>query len=123
MRNGRQWSGKSSLVTDVLTPALRHALNGADESSEAFDRIEGLEYLDKIIDIDQSPIGRTPRSNPATYVKVFDEIRNLFAKLPESKRRGYPPGRSVSIPREVGVRPAKETARHDSTWKCWPISG
>ncbi|MDZ4849111.1 MAG: excinuclease ABC subunit UvrA [Pirellulaceae bacterium] len=90
---GVSGSGKSSLITDVLTPYLRHELNGADETAEAFKKISGIEHLDKIIDIDQSSIGRTPRSNPATYVKVFDEIRDLYAKLPESKKRGYLPGR------------------------------
>jgi len=89
---GVSGSGKSSLVTDILTPALRNALNRADDSPGAHRGIEGLEHLDKIIDIDQSPIGRTPRSNPATYTKLFDEIRDLFAELPESKRRGFGPG-------------------------------
>ena len=90
---GVSGSGKSSLITDVLTPHLRHKLNGADETVGAFKKMTGLEHIDKIIDIDQSPIGRTPRSNPATYVKVFDEIRDLYAKLTESKKRGYLPGR------------------------------
>lgn len=89
---GVSGSGKSSLVSDILTPALRNALNRADDSPGAHQGIHGLEHLDKIIDIDQSPIGRTPRSNPATYTKVFDEIRDLFAELPESKRRGFGPG-------------------------------
>ncbi len=90
---GVSGSGKSSLITDVLTPYLRHELNGADETAGAFKKVIGIEHLDKIIDIDQSSIGRTPRSNPATYVKVFDEIRDLYAKLTESKKRGYLPGR------------------------------
>lgn len=90
---GVSGSGKSSLVTDILTPLLRHDLNGADDRPTGFKNIHGIEHLDKIIDIDQSPIGRTPRSNPATYVKVFDEIRDLYAQLPESKKRGYLPGR------------------------------
>ena len=89
---GVSGSGKSSLVTDILTPALRNALNRADDTPGVHRGIEGLEHLDKIIDIDQSPIGRTPRSNPATYTKVFDEIRDLFAELPESRRRGFGPG-------------------------------
>lgn len=90
--SGVSGSGKSSLVTDILTPALRNALNRADDSPGAHRGIEGLEHLDKIIDIDQSPIGRTPRSNPATYTKVFDEIRDLFSELPESRRRGFEKG-------------------------------
>ncbi|WP_153557368.1 excinuclease ABC subunit UvrA [Roseimaritima sediminicola] len=86
---GVSGSGKSSLIGDILEPALRRALNGAECQPGAHESIEGLEHLDKTIAIDQTPIGRTPRSNPATYVKVFDEIRNLFAQLPESKARGY----------------------------------
>ena len=89
---GVSGSGKSSLVTDILSPALRNALNKAEDTPGAHKRIEGIDLLDKIIDIDQSPIGRTPRSNPATYTKAFDEIRDLFAELPESKRRGFEPG-------------------------------
>ncbi|MEI8212597.1 MAG: excinuclease ABC subunit UvrA [Planctomycetota bacterium] len=89
---GVSGSGKSSLVTDILTPVLRNALNKAEDTPGSFGSIQGIEHLDKIIDIDQSPIGRTPRSNPATYTKVFDEIRDLFAELPESKRRGFTPG-------------------------------
>ncbi|MCY2977179.1 MAG: excinuclease ABC subunit UvrA [Planctomycetota bacterium] len=89
---GVSGSGKSSLISDVLSPALRNALQRAEDTPGQHKSIEGLEHLDKIIDIDQSPIGRTPRSNPATYVKVFDEIRDLFAELPESKRRGFSPG-------------------------------
>ena len=89
---GVSGSGKSSLITDVLSPALRNALQRAEDNPGQHKSIEGLEHLDKVIDIDQSPIGRTPRSNPATYVRVFDEIRDLFAELPESKRRGFTPG-------------------------------
>lgn len=89
---GVSGSGKSSLITDILSPALRNALQRAEDTPGLHDSIEGLEHLDKVIDIDQSPIGRTPRSNPATYVKVFDAIRDLFAELPESRRRGFTPG-------------------------------
>ena len=89
---GVSGSGKSSLVTDILSPALRNALNGAQDTPGQHEKILGLEHLDKLIEIDQSPIGRTPRSNPATYIKLFDEIRDLFAELPESKRRGFAPG-------------------------------
>ncbi len=90
---GASGSGKSSLVSDILVEALRRDLNNGKGDPGEHDRIEGLDHLDKLIAIDQSPIGRTPRSNPATYIKVFDEIRNLYAQLPESKRRGYKPGR------------------------------
>ena len=90
---GVSGSGKSSLMTDVLYNALAAKLNGAHTQAGEHDRIEGLEHLDKIINIDQSPIGRTPRSNPATYTSLFEEIRKLFAELPESKVRGYKPGR------------------------------
>ncbi len=90
---GVSGSGKSSLVNGILVEALRRDLNGGKGSPGEHDRIEGLEHLDKMIAIDQSPIGRTPRSNPATYIKVLDEIRKLYAQLSESKRRGYKPGR------------------------------
>ncbi len=90
---GVSGSGKSSLMVDVLYNALARELNRAHTSPADYDRIQGIQYLDKIINIDQSPIGRTPRSNPGTYTSVFDEIRKLFAELPESKMRGYKAGR------------------------------
>ena len=90
---GVSGSGKSSLVADILVEALHRDLNAGLGNPGAHERIDGLEHLDKLIAIDQSPIGRTPRSNPATYIKVFDEIRKLYAQLPESKARGYKPGR------------------------------
>ncbi len=90
---GVSGSGKSSLISDILTPALSNLLMKAEQAPGDHDGILGYEHLDKIIDIDQSPIGRTPRSNPATYVKVFDEIRNLYAQMPDAKRRGYKAGR------------------------------
>src|SRR5262249_58846092 len=107
---GVSGSGKSSLVNDILKEGLKQRYgiragtdegdengNGMDDLTEhtvgAHDAILGAEQLDKVIDIDQTPIGRTPRSNPATYIKVFDEIRSLFAQLPEAKMRGYKPGR------------------------------
>jgi excinuclease ABC subunit A len=90
---GVSGSGKSSLVNDILVETLRRDLNGGEGTPGAYEAIEGLEHLDKLIAIDQSPIGRTPRSNPGTYIKVFDEIRMLFTQLSESKRRGYKPGR------------------------------
>jgi len=90
---GVSGSGKSTLMVDVLYAALARDLNGAHTQPGEYDQIEGLEHLDKIINIDQSPIGRTPRSNPGTYTGLFDEIRSLFTELPESKMRGYKAGR------------------------------
>ncbi len=90
---GVSGSGKSSLVVEVLYKALARHLMGARVQPGAHDRIEGLEHIHKVINIDQSPIGRTPRSNPATYTGVWDPIRQLFAALPESQMRGYKPGR------------------------------
>ena len=90
---GVSGSGKSTLMTDVLYNALASKLMGAHTQAGEYQRIEGIELLDKVIDIDQSPIGRSPRSNPGTYTGMFDEIRKLFAELPESKVRGYKPGR------------------------------
>lgn len=90
---GVSGSGKSTLMVDLLYNVLAHELNRARTQPGEYDRIEGLQYLDKIINIDQSPIGRSPRSNPATYTGMFDEIRSLFASLPESKMRGYKAGR------------------------------
>jgi excinuclease ABC subunit A len=96
---GVSGSGKSSLVNDILRDALARDLNGATSEPGPHDRIEGVDGLDKVIDIDQSPIGRTPRSNPATYIKLFDLIRDLYTKLPEAKARGYQPGRfSFNVP-------------------------
>jgi excinuclease ABC subunit A len=86
---GVSGSGKSTLMVDVLYNLLARELNGAHTQPGLMDRVEGLEYLDKVINIDQSPIGRTPRSNPGTYTGMFDEIRNLFAGMAESKMRGY----------------------------------
>jgi excinuclease ABC subunit A len=90
---GVSGSGKSTLMVEILYKALARSLNRAHTLPGDHDRIEGLENLDKIINIDQSPIGRTPRSNPGTYTGLFDHIRALFAELPESKVRGYKPGR------------------------------
>ncbi len=90
---GVSGSGKSSLVLEVLYKALAMQMYRAKDRPGAHDGIDGTENLDKVVDIDQSPIGRTPRSNPATYTNVFTEIRDLFASLPESKVRGYKPGR------------------------------
>ncbi len=90
---GVSGSGKSTLINETLYPILARQLHNARKTPLKYDSIEGLLYLDKVIDIDQTPIGRTPRSNPATYTGVFTHIRELFAKLPESKLRGYKPGR------------------------------
>ncbi len=90
---GVSGSGKSSLLNETLYPAVARHLHGGRHIPGLHDSIEGLEHIDKIINIDQSPIGRTPRSNPGTYTKLFDHIRQLFAELPESKMRGYKPGR------------------------------
>ena len=90
---GVSGGGKSTLIIETLYKALARTLMGTRDHAEPFDKIEGAEYLDKIIDIDQSPIGRTPRSNPATYTGAFGPIRDWFAELPESKARGYKAGR------------------------------
>ena len=90
---GVSGSGKSSLITETLEPALARALNKAQSQPGPYDSLDGLEHLDKVIDITQEPIGRTPRSNPATYVGVWDEIRRVFASTPEAKARGYGIGR------------------------------
>jgi excinuclease ABC subunit A len=90
---GVSGSGKSSLINETVYPALATALRQSHLPTGAFSKIKGIKQLDKVISIDQSPIGRTPRSNPATYIKVFDHIRRLFAQLPAAKVRGYSPGR------------------------------
>jgi excinuclease ABC subunit A len=90
---GVSGAGKSTLVNDILYPALARKFNNATPQVGRHHAIHGLEQLDKVININQRPIGRTPRSNPATYIKVFDEIRSLFAQLPESRIHGYKPGR------------------------------
>jgi excinuclease ABC subunit A len=90
---GVSGSGKSTLLVELLYKSLAQRLHGASDRPGDFDTVEGLDYIEKIINIDQSPIGRTPRSNPATYTGMFDEIRNLYAELPESKTRGYKSGR------------------------------
>jgi len=96
---GVSGSGKSSLITDILYKELAHQVNRAKTKGGRHESIEGVHHLDKVIDIDQSPIGRTPRSNPATYTKVFDVIRDVFAMTRESRTRGYKKGRfSFNVP-------------------------
>ena len=96
---GVSGSGKSSLVTDTIAPALTNAIHHSTRVVGPYKSIEGIERIDKVIDIDQSPIGRTPRSNPATYIGLWDDLRALFASVPESKARGYSPGRfSFNVP-------------------------
>ncbi|MEZ4334856.1 MAG: excinuclease ABC subunit UvrA [Myxococcota bacterium] len=90
---GVSGAGKSTLVNDILHPAAARALHGSSQRVGRHRQLSGLGQLDKVIDIDQHPIGRTPRSNPATYIKVFDEIRGFFAELPESRVHGWKPGR------------------------------
>ena len=90
---GVSGSGKSTLVNETLQPILSHHFYRSLKRPMPYERIEGLEYLDKVVNVDQSPLGRTPRSNPATYTGVFSDIRNLFVNLPEAKIRGYKPGR------------------------------
>ena len=90
---GVSGSGKSTLVSEILLKAAQRALHAAKEIPGTHDCIEGLDAIDRVVEVDQSPIGRTPRSNPATYTGIFDEIRKVFTKVPESKLRGYEPGR------------------------------
>ena len=90
---GVSGSGKSSLINNTLYPVLSHHFYRSVKTPLPYNSVEGIDNIDKVIEIDQSPIGRTPRSNPATYTKVFDEVRKLYGNLPESKIRGYKPGR------------------------------
>jgi excinuclease ABC subunit A len=90
---GVSGSGKSTLINDTLYRLAARELNGATAAPASYEAIEGLDHFDKVVDIDQSPIGRTPRSNPATYTQVFTPIRELFAATPEARSRGYSPGR------------------------------
>ncbi len=106
---GVSGSGKSSLVMDTLYPALSNRLNRSRLPEGKYDDIIGVEELDNVIVIDQSPIGRTPRSNPATYTGLFDHVRDLFAKTPEARARGYKKGRFHSMSKAAGVKPVRGT--------------
>ena len=113
---GVSGSGKSSLVNEVLYKALAQAINNSKVKPGDYDKIIGMEQLDKIIDIDQSPIGRTPRSNPATYTGVFDDIRNVFAQTNEAKIRGYQKDALALTLKAVVAKHVKVTAL--SKLKC-----
>ncbi len=104
-------SGKSTLINSTLYPIAATELNGATTLTPApYESITGMEQIDKCIDIDQSPIGRTPRSNPATYTGIFTPVRELFAGTQEARSRGYKPGGSASTSRAAAARPARVTA-------------
>lgn len=125
---GVSGSGKSSLVSDTLFPAIDNLLHKATLQVGRHRAIEGIEAIDKIIAIDQTPIGRNPRSNPSTYIKLFDEIRDLFSQLPESRARGYQPGRfsfnvkEGSCPRCVGMGMVKiDMDFLDDAWIECPV--
>ena len=94
---GPSGSGKSTLINDTLYRVVSQHLYGSSTEPAPFDGIEGLEFFDKVVDVDQSPIGRTPRSNPATYTGLFTPIRDLFAGVPESRARGYGPDRKSVV--------------------------
>lgn len=107
---GVSGSGKSTLVNDVLFNVMARDLNGARLVPGKHKKVTGLEHIDKVVHVDQSPIGRTPRSNPATYTGVFDHVRKIFAETPEAKVRGYLQGRFSFNVKEAVVRPAPVTA-------------
>ena len=120
---GVSGSGKSSLINDILADGLRRELNGAESIPGVHMDMLGTEHLDKMIAIDQSPIGRTPRSNPVTYIKVFDDIRKLFVQMPDAKRRGYKAGRFSFNVKGGRCEACEETVRISWKWTFWQISG
>ena len=120
--SGVSGSGKSSLVTDILSRKVAQHFYRAKDRPGPHDAVEGLEHLDKAIDIDQSPIGRTPRSNPATYTGMFTYMRDLFAQLPEAKMRGYKPGRFSFNVAAGGARRARATGSSRSRCTSCPTS-
>lgn len=107
---GESGSGKSTLVNEILYQGLSNIKNHTSYAEGQYDTMDGAEYVDKIIDIDQQPIGRTPRSNPATYTGVFNDIRELFSQTSEAKMRGYKPGLSASTSKAAAARPATAMA-------------
>ena len=113
---GVSGSGKSTLINGILKKAIAQKLNRNSEKPGKYKTIQGIEHIDRLIDIDQSPIGRTPRSNPATYTGVFDDIRDLFAQTNEAKIRGYKKAALVSMSRVGVVKPAQEMG--SSRLKC-----
>jgi len=119
---GVSGGGKSTLIIDTLYRAVARRLNGAFEQPAPFDRIEGLEHLDKVIDIDQSPIGRTPRSNPATYTGAFTPIREWYAELPEANHAVINRVGSPSMSKADGVKPAKAMVSSRSRCIFCPMS-
>jgi excinuclease ABC subunit A len=107
---GVSGSGKSTLINDTLYALAANEINGASHSPRRIARSTGLDLFDKVVDIDQSPIGRTPRSNPATYTGLFTPLRELFAQVPEARARGYSPAASASTCAAAAARPARATA-------------
>ncbi len=95
--SGVSGSGKSTLINDTLQPLLSQHIYHSLREPLSYDKVEGLEHIDKVVAVDQSPLGRTPRSNPATYTGVFNDIRALFVNLPEAKIRAYKPGRFLLL--------------------------
>jgi len=121
VRHGRLRSGKSSLVNDVLAAAAARRLNGAKVVPGRHRHIENLEFFEKLVRVDQEPIGRSPRSNPATFVGLLDILRDLFAQVPLAKVRGYKASRFSFNVRAAGAKGARATASSSSTCSSWPM--
>ena len=120
---GVSGSGKSSLINDVLWASLARRLHRAQTNPGLHESITGIEYIDKVINVDQQPIGNTPASNPATYTGIFDLVRELYAQLPDAKFGDSPPGGSVSIDLAVVARRARGAASNESKCTSSPTSG